>query len=126
MRFPHIALVAVLFAPTAACDPFPSLCDTGIVDAVEVEIRNAVSLSPIADSAQGTVREGTYVDSLRPASGTVDGLLSLSGAPERPGVYEVHLTRVGYLPWDTAGVRVRDTECHVEQALVKAYMEQVP
>lgn len=96
------------------------------MDAVEVEIRDAVSLSPIADGARGIVRDGQYVDSLRPARGSVEGLLSMSAAPERPGVYEVLVTRAGYLSWDTAGVLVRDSDCHVRRALLKAYLQREP
>lgn len=65
-----------------------------------------------------------WSDHCWPKARTVDGLLTLSAAAERPGVYEVLVTRVGYLPWDTAGVLVRDSECHVQQALLEAYMQR--
>lgn len=120
------AFIVVVSAFVGGCDPFPSLCDTSIVAAVEVEIRDAVSLRPIADSARGIVREGEYVDSLRSSRATGDGLLSLAGADERPGVYEVFVTRVGYLPWDTAEVLVRDSDCHVQQAILQANMQRQP
>jgi hypothetical protein len=124
MKSSRNALLFVLLPTFAACNPFGTDCDTGIVAAVEVEIRDAASLRPIADSARGIVRDGEYVDSLRPSRSTVDGLLSLAGADERPGVYEVLLTRPGYEPWDTAGIVVWDSDCHVRQAVLEAYMRR--
>jgi hypothetical protein len=49
-------------------------------------------------------------------------LLTLAGADERGGIYSVHLEADGYQPWDTAGVRVTEGDCHVSTGRFTAEM----
>ena len=40
-------------------------------------------------STKGAVRDGAYVDSLKPIQGTAGGIVSLGAAVNRPGIYDV-------------------------------------
>jgi hypothetical protein len=53
-------------------------------------------------------------------------VITLAGAHERAGIYSVQLEAVGYEPWDTAGVRVTEDECHVRTARFTAALEPAP
>lgn len=82
------------------CDSFgPRSCPLSVEPGVEVEVVDAATGRPAASGAAGVVRDGAYVDSLRPGSGTGDGtLLTLAGAVGRAGMYRVEVARAGYAP----------------------------
>jgi hypothetical protein len=101
-------------------------CDTGIAPAVVVEVLDANTGEPAAAGALGTVRDGSYMDSLyqyRSAGGVP---LALAGADERPRTYTVTIEKVGYETWAVTGVRVEDSNCHVETAFLSAELISVP
>ena len=113
---------ALLSSTLAACDPFgPGLCDLAVEPSVEVEVVDAGSGAPIAEGARGVVREGAYVDSLRPQLTRVDGtLLTLAAWNARAGTYRVEIVRDGYAAWHRDGVRVRRGDCGIETTHVRA------
>ena len=91
-----------------------------------VEIRDARTGIPLAASARGAVRDGAYVDSLRPHGGYGIApyvLTSLAAAKERPGRYSVRVEVPGYRMWTLDGVVVRAGECHVRTRLLRAGLE---
>lgn len=92
------------------------LCTTSFEPAIIVEIREAGTGAPLAAGARGAVRDGGYVDSLRPAestSGDTATMYSRQAAGERAGTYAVEVRRTGYQTWTANGVRVTKGECHV-------------
>lgn len=101
-----------------------TLCPTVVSPAIVVEIRDARTGIPIAQGAQGAVREGAYVDSLRPYGGISPDdpatLVSLQAALGRQGTYTVDVQRAGYLAWTTAGVRVARDQCGVRTVVLHA------
>lgn len=117
-----IAGAALLSLTLAGCDVFsPRACDLGIEPAVEVEIVDAESGEPVAQGAKGVIRDGAYVDSLRPYRSRGDGtVLSLGAGDARSGVYRVEVVRDGYAPWQRDGVRARRGDCGLETAHVRA------
>jgi hypothetical protein len=119
---PLLVLVAPLLA---GCIEGP--CTLSVEWAVLVEIRDAVTGTPIAELARGSVRDGSYVDSLRP-HGTLDGVLlpCRAAASEREGIYTVEVVHEGYVTWQRASVRVGGDDCHVETVTVKANLESAP
>lgn len=102
-------------------------CTLDVLPAVVVEIRDAVTGSPIAELARGSVRDGSYVDSLRPEGSSLDGvLLSRAGAIEREGTYAVEVVHDGYVTWQRPGVRVGGDDCHVETVTLQANLDPAP
>ena len=97
----------------------PGSCTTNVVPGVEVIVRDAVTDDFLSVPPRGVVREGTYQDSLQVLSYTADvpqRITELYGASERAGRYTVHLEAAGYQLWDTAGVNVAESDCHVRTA----------
>jgi hypothetical protein len=105
----------------------PFACTANVAPGVVVEIRDGFDGTPLAATARGAVREGTYVDSLRAYGGLGNGtLVSRAAAPERPGVYSVTVEHAGYLAWQRDGVRVRAGQCHVETVQLVADLQAGP
>jgi hypothetical protein len=104
----------------------PVICTAQFAPAIIVEIRDARTNAPLAAEARGVVRDGAYVDSLRPAeaeSGDPASLFSRQAAGERKGTYSIEVQRAGYRTWTTAGVKVDADRCHVLTRRVRADME---
>ena len=98
-------------------------CGASIEPAVVVEIQDARTGVPLAEGARGVVRDGAYVDSLRPHAMRGPApfvLLSRAAALERPGIYSVTVAAPGYKTWTLHGVVVRADECHVRTRRVHA------
>ena len=127
-RAPALRVAAALLGGgvVASCDPFgPRACPASIEPAVEVQVVDGATGLPAASGAAGVVREGAFVDSLQPGSGTGDGtLLTLIAAFGRAGTYRVEVARAGYAAWARDGVRARRGDCGIVTARVRA--ELVP
>jgi hypothetical protein len=109
-----------------SCGGTDPICTANIVPGVVVEIRDAFDGTPLAASARGVAREGSFVDSLRPHGSLGNGtLVSRAAADERAGSYTVTVEHAGYLTWQR-GARVRANECHVETVTLTAYLIATP
>jgi hypothetical protein len=77
--------------------------------------------APAAEGAEGIAIDGAYVETLELlAPGT------LLGAGERPGTYDVTITKTGYMTWSAQDVRVDADECHVIGVALEASLIPVP
>jgi len=117
-----IGLISVI--PSCRSDEIQ--CPMWILPAVAVEIRDAHNGLAIAAEARGVVRDGAYVDSLRPyeqLGHDLSGLYSRAAADERPGTYSVEVTHAGYRTWTTSGVTAKPGRCNVQTKRVHANME---
>jgi hypothetical protein len=101
LALPAIALLAL------GCE-FVVTCPTGIAPGLELDVRSAATGRPAWFGIRGTVRDGDYVDSVLNAVGEPDTSQAtlIPAAWGRAGVYDVHLERPGFSPWDTARVTV--------------------
>jgi hypothetical protein len=113
--------------PALACGLAPEgvACTASVEPAVVIEIRDARTGAPLAGSAGGVVRDGTFADSLRPYESTgvepgPAGLYSRRGADERPGTYAVEVRAAGYAVWTVSGVRASRGVCHVRTQRIRA------
>jgi hypothetical protein len=115
---------ALLVATIAGCNfSGPRMCALSISPAVVVEVRDARTGSFIAADAHGAVREGSYVDSLRPYTfGSSDpaSLQSLQAALGRTGTYSIEIEHPGYQRWTISGIRVTKESCGVRTARLRA------
>jgi hypothetical protein len=124
--------IAALLLPPVACGISPEgvACTASVEPAVVVEIRDARTGAPLAGSAGGVVRDGMFVDSLRPYESTgagpgSAGLYSRRGADERPGTYAVEVRATGYTVWTVSGVRASRGVCHVRTQRIRASLAPV-
>jgi hypothetical protein len=123
LRAPCTA-AAIVFA--GACSE-PGACTTDIVPAITVRALDAATGENVTDGARGTVSEGAYADSLRPAEFDVtQRALLLIGADERPGTYALFLERDGYQAVSLGGLEAREGECHVETVELNVTMVAIP
>lgn len=117
------ATLAALF--TVGCytggSPASLICTDVYLYGLTVEVRDAGTLAPIADGATLTITEGSYVETVTDAW---DGT-SFAAAGERPGTYEVRVTKDGYQPWVRSGVLITGDECHVTPRNLEARLEPV-
>lgn len=111
----------------AACVDTLAICvDTGSDPAIVVEIRDAITQAPLAAGARGTIRDGTYVDSLRPRQTDASGrLLVLAAGTGRAGSYDVTVVHPGYQTWQQAVV-VGTTSCGLASRVLQVNLEPQP
>ena len=86
-------------------------CTLIVRPAVTVEIRDTESGRPLADSASGVIRNGLYVDSLKPFRADSAGRLVALQAYGSAGIYRVEIRRPGYQDWVSENVRVTENHC---------------
>ena len=106
-----------LAEPTEPCPPRPLLA------AVDVEIREAGTNLPLAEWAQGQIRDGAFSDSLRAWRRGSGGVISRAGGFERAGTYDVQVSLLGYATWQQTGVVVPATACGIVTASLIATLQ---
>jgi uncharacterized heparinase superfamily protein len=120
------AMTAVSMVLTA-CGTEPHLCTESIEPAITVRALEAGTGENVTDGAQGTVSDGTYSDSLRPALFAVtQRVLQLRAADERPGTYGLWVERDGYQAVSLSEIEVTMGECHVNTVPVEVTMVPIP
>ncbi|HYW06974.1 MAG TPA: hypothetical protein VE913_08460 [Longimicrobium sp.] len=118
---PILPLLAA--ASLGACNSIlPGNCTLEARQSVAVEVRDSITGSGAAAGARGTLRDGTYSDTLNAVSATY---MSSAATWERPGSYEVTIDKPGYLRW-TGRVRATRGECHVESEPARALLRRAP
>src|SRR5687767_15677047 len=119
MTIANIARFLPILIVLAGCEPLT--CTLVVERNVVVEVFDASTGVPAAAGARGWIRDGSHQDTLE-AYGQLADLtpVSLAAGYERPGVYQVHIEKQGYVPWDTAGVVVKPGTCHVHTAKITA------
>lgn len=116
-------LAAAALPLAAACSLKTDCTQTGIW-AVQVGVEDANTAEPIADSTFATaVAVGGYTDTLGIVGLYIDGRpWVLGGAVDRPGVYDVFLSRPGYHPWEARELTVVEGACGVQPVRLRAQM----
>ena len=121
--------LAIAVGVTAACESLfgSGPCDLIVDPAIVVEIRDAQTGTPLADSAWGVVIDGEFSDSLRAVIPVSPSLVERRAADEREGTYTVFVSRPGYRNWSVSGVRVGPGRtCSVRTARLSAMLVRLP
>ena len=103
------------------------LCPANLryVPGIIVEVRDLLTNDPIASNAVGTLQDGVYQETMQPYKAPQDSaLLSLQGAIERPGTYDVLVQKPGYRDWSMHHVTVLAGPCDVLTVYLEADMER--
>lgn len=102
-------------------------CTTEPVPGIVVTIVDAGTGLPLAEGAEGVVRDGEFQDSLRAYSfNRASEMVSRASAWERRGTYAIVVGHPGYDLWVRDRVRVDDGECHVRKVELTAELVRVP
>jgi hypothetical protein len=125
MTFPTSGALSLTSLILLGCsNPFEqTVCTLEFRHGIVVEIRDAVTGEPRAAQAQGTVRDGAYLESLQPTGIFPDyesSMLFRYGAGERAGTYTVEVRRSGYQTWTAGNVVVDRGRCHVNTRTLRA------
>jgi hypothetical protein len=88
-------------------------CSADFRAGLEVTVLDARTGEPLGDytvrvTGQRERPPGAFAESARVRTPS-----PWRGAGEAPGLYAVRVTRPGYVPWDSAGVRLTADVCHV-------------
>lgn len=109
VRALHASLLVACCLAQPACLSDPGDCTTDLRWGLRVTVRNAETGAPAGLGAIVTATDGAHLETLQPFADS----LSFFGAAERPGSYDVRVSRAGFEPWSRQDVKVRDGGCHV-------------
>jgi hypothetical protein len=120
------AALATLTAALSGCDLLldSRACPTVALPAVSVRVVDSVTGASAATGARLVVRDGAYADSSSDETEPGPQVDALVAAIERPGTYEVTVSKPGFRDWTQRGVRVTEGECNVRTANLTARLQR--
>lgn len=108
MKIHPVAMSTLLLALLAGCG---MSSETSFVPAIVVEIYDARTGEPAAYGATVIARDGSYADTVKGSDfAHPGGQISVFVADDRPGTYDVTVTKPGYEIWRRENIRVREVE----------------
>ena len=120
-----LAAVASAIGLLAACDEQIVYCPGVVKPAIRVQVTDAGTGAYFVSGLSGFVRDGDFLDSLRVSTVEFRGIVSMSAATERPGVYSVVVRKEGYWDWTTNNVRVEEDLCGVLTVTLQARLQKL-
>jgi len=114
-------LLASVLAGCSEDGSGPIFCTEEYRAGITVEITDSATGLAAAEGATLTIREGEYVESWTDTFGGV----TLAGAWERAGTYDVTVAKDGYHTWIHTGVVVDADECHVLPVAFTAALQRL-
>jgi hypothetical protein len=103
-------------------------CTTSIEPGIIIEIRDAVTDEPLAENATAVITSTDYRETLIVShyeGSDSSTAYAMSGAYERPGIYDIEVSLTGYKSWFRYGVEVTDGICHVGTVRYTARLEEL-
>ena len=111
-------------AMTLGCDDGPTApgpdCTADFRYGLSIVVLDG-SGAPAAEGAVGIARDGDHEETLM-----VLGVDTMVGAGERPGTYDITISKTGYMTWAAGNVTVTADECHVIGVSLQANLIPVP
>ena len=103
----------------------PINCTEQYVSGITIEVIDKVTGDYIACGATAVIEDNGYSEDVTsPNSGECDNTQYLQGAGERSGIYNIHVSKDGYLDWSVYNVEVTSDICHVQTVHVIAELEK--
>lgn len=100
-------------------------CPAVIPPALVITIIDQETSEPISCAVSIEIEDTNYLEELsNPDSVTCDNNLSLSGAHDRDGIYNVHVYKEGYLDWSKYNIEVTTGKCGVNTIHITALLER--
>ena len=91
-------------------------CTANLVPGIVVEIRDSNTNAPLAENSLVVITSQNYSETLtlfEREGADLSSTVSVAGAFERPGIYDINLSLSGYNGWSSTGVEVTAGVCHV-------------
>lgn len=89
---------------------------------IAVEVRDSVSMELAVFGAVLEIVEGSYRETVR---GEFPSQIELLRATERPGIYDLVVSKPGYVDWVATDVVVREVVCHVRTVRLRALLRPI-
>jgi hypothetical protein len=105
----------------AGCLLDPGDCTTEARFGLRVLVRDAQTGASAGLGALARATADAYAENLQAFADS----LTFVGATERPGVYDIVVTRTGYQSWTIHGVVVRPGKCHVDAQTIDARIQPI-
>ena len=103
-------------------------CTASMEPGITIEIRDAVTDDPLAEAAFAVITSIDYREILIVShyeGSDSSTAYAVSGAYERPGIYDIEVSLTGYKNWFRYGVEVTDGVCHVGTVRYTARLEKL-
>jgi hypothetical protein len=122
MKRSTILGVCLFATGVAGCtsDPVGFACTADFRYGLSITVLEG-SGGPAADGALGIAVDGDYTEMLE-----VIGSETMVGAGERPGTYDIDISKFGYMTWSAENITVTADECHVIPVSLDAVLIPVP
>lgn len=100
-------------------------CTEEYVSGITIEVIDKVTGDSIACDATAVIEDNGYSEEVTSFnSGECDNTQFLQGAGERSGIYNIHVSKDGYLDWSVYNIEVTSGICHVQTVHVIAELEK--
>ena len=117
---PALLLLAAVACGDGVSGPPDLVCTAEAVFGLDVRVLDG-SGAPAAEGAVGIAVEGAFADTL-----VRIGPDRMAGAVERPGTYDVSVSKPGHRTWTATNVTVTEGECHVIPVGLEAVLVPAP
>lgn len=102
------------------------VCTPSIEAGIKIAVFDKETGVPISCGATATLSEGDFFETLdNPDSPDCFDTVELIGASERAGIYQVEVSKSGYLLWQQQDVQVSANLCHVNTISLQVYLEKI-
>ncbi len=117
-----VAFACATLAAASACsdEPIGPICTAEAVFGIQVDVLDG-SGAPAALGATGVAVEGAFTDTLM-----IFDAVRMAGVVERPGLYEVSISKPGFVTWSARNIAVTAGECHVIPVRLQAHLIPTP
>lgn len=100
-------------------------CTTELVAGIQVTVFERETGLPISCDASVTVIDGSFEETVtKDNNDTCENTTPISLAFERPGTYNVRVTKSGFADWQQMDVAVTANVCHVNTVSLQAYLDR--
>ncbi|HEU4408914.1 MAG TPA: carboxypeptidase-like regulatory domain-containing protein [Polyangiaceae bacterium] len=98
-------------------------CDTALVEPFDLDVRDE-NFNEVCDAQVVVLEKGAFVGTLTPRA-EPDGDCSWTGGPDRAGVFDLRVSKPGYLTSEASdiGVELDATGCHAVPVLVNVKLQ---
>ncbi len=120
--FFRVAFAFTVAAVAGACSdrPLGPICTAEAVFGIQVDVLDG-SGAPAAQGATGVAVEDAFADTLM-----IFDAVRMAGVVERPGTYEVTVSKPGFVTWSARNITVTADECHVIPVTLQANLIASP
>lgn len=100
-------------------------CSSISTPAISIKVMDKETGAPISCGTSIKVYDTDFSEALEnPDSDTCDNSFIYNAAYDREGVYDIHISKDGYLAWSIYSVAVDSDRCNVNTENVIAYLEK--